>query len=199
MTTLRISNCWNRARGGSEASGHTRAPPVYFESLRVARVAAIVSPGSTACTPPRPARTRTRARHLRWRRSVVRLLARGPGHAAARTGHAGADRARGGAAGRDGGCRTCARRLDPELVLEAWRGVARIPWEQEARRREEIAPTIDHRRVVTLFDAYGNERVITQPLPQSERFDPATIAPRKRANFEKNGSSATPTPSRTGR
>ncbi|WP_368507712.1 hypothetical protein [Bradyrhizobium lupini] len=65
---------------------------------------------------------------------------------------------------------------------EEWQG---FPWEQEARRREEIAPTIDHRRVVTLFDAYGNERVITQPLPQSERFDPATIAPRKRANFEK--------------
>src|SRR4051794_14600809 len=66
---------------------------------------------------------------------------------------------------------------------EEWQG---FPWEQEARRREEIAPTIDHRRVVTLFDAYGNERVITQPLPQSERFDPATIVdPRKRANFEK--------------
>lgn len=51
---------------------------------------------------------------------------------------------------------------------------------------EEFAPTIDHKRVVTLIDTYGNERVITQPLAVSERFDPATIADlKKRANFEK--------------
>lgn len=68
--------------------------------------------------------------------------------------------------------------LDPEYL--------RAAREADERRREAIAPTIDHKRTVTLFDQYGNERVITQPLAMSERFDPATIAdPKKRANFEK--------------
>lgn len=59
-------------------------------------------------------------------------------------------------------------------------------WADRARHWEEIAPTIDHKPVVSLFDPYGNERIITKPLPVGERFDPATIAdPRKRAGFEK--------------
>lgn len=58
--------------------------------------------------------------------------------------------------------------------------------EAHKRRMEAFAPTIDHKPVVSLFDAYGNERIITAPLPLSERFDPETISdPRKRAGFKK--------------
>ena len=47
--------------------------------------------------------------------------------------------------------------------------------EENARWREEQAPTIAHRPVVTLFDSYGNERVITQPLAEHERWQPTSL------------------------
>lgn len=72
---------------------------------------------------------------------------------------------------------------DPQS--EAW-----VPndvfWAAHKRRMEEYAPTIDHKPVVSLFDPYGNETIITAPLAMGKRFDPATIAAsRKRAGFEK--------------
>jgi hypothetical protein len=42
--------------------------------------------------------------------------------------------------------------------------------EARARWREVTAPTIGHRPTVTLFDSFGNERVITQPLDEHERW-----------------------------
>jgi hypothetical protein len=55
-----------------------------------------------------------------------------------------------------------------------------------ARHREATAPTIDHKPTITLFDSYGNERVLHHPLAEAERFDPAIIADaKKRARWEK--------------
>lgn len=72
---------------------------------------------------------------------------------------------------------------DPQS--EAW-----VPndvfWAAHKRRMEEYAPTIDHKPIVSLFDPYGNETIITAPLAIGKRFDPETIKdPRKRANFKK--------------
>ena len=47
--------------------------------------------------------------------------------------------------------------------------------EAMARCREDEAPTIDHKPVVTLYDPLtGIEEVITQPLPESRRYRPTS-------------------------
>ncbi|EIG62803.1 replication initiation protein [Bradyrhizobium sp. WSM1253] len=61
---------------------------------------------------------------------------------------------------------------------EEWQG---FPWEQEARRREEIAPTIDHTPIVTLWDNFGtNARTMTAPLRPEEIWQPGPDLPETR-------------------
>lgn len=66
--------------------------------------------------------------------------------------------------------------IDPDLGFGPPRKYSLEEWQAdvEAARRiaEEIAPTVDHRPTVILFDKHGNERLITEPLPENERWLP---------------------------
>lgn len=52
--------------------------------------------------------------------------------------------------------------LDPEYL--------RAAREADEMRREERTPTVDHRPTVILIDKDGDERLITEPLPDAERW-----------------------------
>lgn len=62
--------------------------------------------------------------------------------------------------------------LDPEYL--------RAARSADEMRREERTPTVDHRPTVILIDKDGSERLITEPLPDAERWQCTEYEERKR-------------------
>ncbi|MDT4740253.1 hypothetical protein [Bradyrhizobium sp. WYCCWR 12699] len=66
--------------------------------------------------------------------------------------------------------------LDPEYL--------RAAREEDARRREAVTPTVDHRPTVILIDKDGSERLITEPLPDDERWQCTAYDENKRIAWD---------------